>query len=281
MNPDRFDAITRLFGERRLSRRKVLTETGAGLAAAGIAATGIAGVDGDTIAAQEATPAVEQAEHATHPTMLFVQSFQSGHIAPKAGEEGRYTVTLEHGLGETVYFSDRPERIVGANPTQQFLDGLGFSPNNPPNAAILTSTGESESTIAVVTLFAPDYDEASAKLTYEVEMLEHWQKASDLEFGITPVDIDALGVDFGTTHVFIDGCADLNIECFSLDEGRPVVGVILNSEFGGTCVSSNGMCVPCNPQLDTFNDTRAYWAGRCTERYGARCGPKGCDFTYY
>ncbi len=48
--------------------------------------------------------------------MLFVQSFQSGSIAPVDGAEGRYTVTLEQGLGQTIYFSDRPERIVGTEP---------------------------------------------------------------------------------------------------------------------------------------------------------------------
>ena len=45
-------------------------------------------------------------------------AFQSGTVAPKDGPEGRYTVTLEHGLGQTIYFSDRPDRIVGAAPTR-------------------------------------------------------------------------------------------------------------------------------------------------------------------
>ena len=37
---------------------------------------------------------------------------------------------------QTIAFSDRPERIVVQAPMQQFLDGLGFSVENPPNAAI-------------------------------------------------------------------------------------------------------------------------------------------------
>jgi hypothetical protein len=57
---------------------------------------------------------------------LFVQSFRSGSIAPKAGTDGAYTLTLEHGLGQKIYFSDRPERVVGADPTPQFLKGFGF-----------------------------------------------------------------------------------------------------------------------------------------------------------
>ena len=41
---------------------------------------------------------------------LFVQSFEGGSIAPKDGEDGTYTLTLEHGLGQTLYFADRPPR---------------------------------------------------------------------------------------------------------------------------------------------------------------------------
>ena len=37
---------------------------------------------------------------------------------------------------QTIAFSDRPERVVGQEPMQKSLDGLGFSPENPPNAAI-------------------------------------------------------------------------------------------------------------------------------------------------
>jgi hypothetical protein len=60
--------------------------------------------------------------------MLFVQTFASGSLLPKEGEEGTFILTLNGGYGRTIGFSDRPERIVGSVPTQQFLDGLGFTP---------------------------------------------------------------------------------------------------------------------------------------------------------
>ena len=76
--------------------------------------------------------------------MLFIQSFQSGSVVPKDGAEGRYTLTLEQGLGHTIYFSDRPDRIVGAPRPPQFLEGLGFPDDNPPNAALVVETADGQ-----------------------------------------------------------------------------------------------------------------------------------------
>src|SRR4051794_39644520 len=102
MDPSPFDTIAKLFAARRVSRRTALARCGAGLAAGALAAAGLAATTRDRAAAQDAPPpagaAGEKAQY------LFVQSFQSGSIAPKAGEEGTYTLTLEHGLGQTIYF---------------------------------------------------------------------------------------------------------------------------------------------------------------------------------
>ena len=119
--------------------------------------------------AQEATPVATAADHG--PAMLFIQSFESGRIAPVEGGDGRYTVTLEHGLGETIYFSDRPDRIVGTDPTGAFLEGLGFTRDNPPNAALVMETAPGEPELAVVELFDPFYDRDAATVNYEVAAL--------------------------------------------------------------------------------------------------------------
>src|SRR5262245_30518576 len=92
VNPLNVDAIAKLFADRRFSRRAALSHGGAGLAAGALATTGLA----TEARAQEATPTPE-GEKAEY---LFVQSFESGAIAPKAGEDGTYTLTLEHGLGQ-------------------------------------------------------------------------------------------------------------------------------------------------------------------------------------
>ena len=86
MKTHRFDEISRMFARRKLSRRQVLAASGA----AGLAATGAG-----QVAAQDATPETAAPEKVAY---LFVQSFQSGSIAPAEDAEGRYTVTLEQGL---------------------------------------------------------------------------------------------------------------------------------------------------------------------------------------
>ena len=105
---------------------------------------------------RNATPAPGEGEKVAY---LFIQSFQAGALTPKVGEEGRFTLTLESGLGQTIYFSDRPLRDVGATPTPQFLENLGFPADNPPNAALLVEDGGNVN-MAVVELFNPSYDEA-------------------------------------------------------------------------------------------------------------------------
>jgi hypothetical protein len=67
---------------------------------------------------------------------MFVQSAHSGSFVPVEGEKNVYTLALEGVSPLTIAFSDRPERVVGQAPLQKFLEGLGFSPENPPNAAI-------------------------------------------------------------------------------------------------------------------------------------------------
>jgi hypothetical protein len=92
---------------------------------------------------------------------LFVQSFQGGKVEPKAGEDGTYTLTLKRGLGQTSFFTDRPDRIVGATPTVDFLKGFGFSPSNPPNAALVLEAAPGDTDIAVLELTNPTYHEAT------------------------------------------------------------------------------------------------------------------------
>ncbi|MCC6704298.1 MAG: hypothetical protein IT334_05425 [Thermomicrobiales bacterium] len=261
MNPTRLDTITRLFADRKLSRRQSFT-AGAGLAVGTLAAPVLAD------AAQEATPIAPDAEHG--PEMLFVQSFQSGSIAPSERVEGRYTITLDHGLGETIYFSDRPERIVGSTPTAAFLNGLGFPEDNPPNAAILTESATGETTLAVVELFDPVYDAETATLTYDVSVLEHWQDSTELAFTQTLVDVSAIGDTFGTAHLFIDDCSTSTIMCLDRHTMRHVAGLIGDDAHDGWCYSwSAAFCLPCQPWLGGADlaSIQDYWNQQCNATY--------------
>ena len=121
MDTTRFDRICRLFAERRLSRRAALAQGGAGIAAVGLAVTGVRAA-----AAQDATPeATPGAAEQSGVPFMFVQTFGAGSLAPKQGEDGTLTLTADHLAGQTVYFSDRPERVVGMVATERFLRRQG------------------------------------------------------------------------------------------------------------------------------------------------------------
>jgi hypothetical protein len=103
---------------------------------------------------------------------MFVQNANSGSFIPLQDKKNLYTFTLEGVFPQTIFFSDRPERVVGQAPMQKFLDGLGFSRANPPNAAIEILGGSEEADVIVVELFDPVYDAANKTLRYTVSILE-------------------------------------------------------------------------------------------------------------
>ena len=255
MDATRFDRLAKLFADRRLSRRQTLTQGGAGLVAGALAATGLG-----TARAQEATPAATSGEKTM---FLFLQSFRSGTVVPKEGADGTYTLTLEQGLGQTVYFSDRPERIVGTAPTPQFLEGLGFAPDNPPNAALVVETAPGDTEIAVVELTNSAYETMTHTATYDVKVLAEWENELGVGLTETPTDLAAFGDSFGAAHLFIDDCSNADIVCHAEhDVDGPEVHTYANQ---GMCYNY-GMCMPCEPYGNTQPDrcqTEYYWRGRC------------------
>lgn len=251
MDGSQFDRVSRFFA----GRRRALAEGG-----------GQPAPSGKFIAAQVATP---EPEAAHGPEMLFLQSFQSGSIAAKEGTDGRYTVTLEHGLGQTIYFSDRPDRVVGATPTPQFLEALGFPDDNPPNAALIVETAPGALDIAVIELFNPIYDETSHTASYDVEVLAEWQNSAELGFMATPTDLAALASRFGAAHLFIDDCRDGDILCQS-NVTRDIVGTIPGSDFDNYCYSWGAwQCLPCEPWIASRYNAYQYWGQVCNERFAA------------
>jgi hypothetical protein len=255
MNASRFDRISKLFAERHLSRRQAI-------AAGALAAAGLRHA-----AAQDATPEAVRTEPWTgDKTMyLFVQSFHGGSITPTEGQEGRYTVTLHEGTGQTIYFGDRPSRDVGTTPTPQFLEGLGFPEENPPNAALIMETEAGETDIAVVELFNPTYDPTSRGVTYDVEVLENWQE--DLELGLReePTDLAALAPAFGTAHLLIDDCPQLEIACQYMADGHYYTAGAYENVDG---CWNYAICMPCEPYGHEQPDrcaTYFYWNQKCNE----------------
>jgi len=263
LDASRFDLVAKLFASHRLTRRQALTQSGSGIAAGALAALHLA-ADTHAQGTPQATPV--QGSQRDAPEMLFVQAFRSGGITPAEGAQGRYTLTLEQGLGYTVYFSDRPDRIVGANPTPQFLQGLGFPDDNPPNAALVVETEDGQTEIAVVELFSPVYDEATHTATYEVAVLAEWERAGDMTFVESTADLAEMLPRFGAAHLFIDDCPDAEIWC-----SRDGVNV---GSFGvrGHCYSwSEIACLPCDPWWEYVRDAMWYWPQYCDNAFPHEC----------
>lgn len=84
-------------------------------------------------------------------------------------------VTLHGASPATLYFSDRPQRVVGHLTTKQFVDEWGKGENSfaedPPNAVIsFVEKGDQTPEDAIVVLKDPQIDGDS--LTYTVDLLE-------------------------------------------------------------------------------------------------------------
>ncbi len=263
MNPNRFDAVTKLFADRRLSRR---TAVGTSLAAGAAAVTGTG-----IVAAQDATPVAMPEVVALPPlddapTQLFVQAFQSGSIAPSTSAFGTHTVTLEQGMGQTIVFTDRPSREVFTAPTPAFLDGLGFNADNPPNAAIVMDAGDGTTDIAVVELFNPSYDEATHTATYDIAVLANWQNDLEMGFRDEPVDLSNVAPHFGATHLFIDGCQLKTATCFFYECGNKGCHDVTVAELPSiptTYFGEDSPCLPYAPGTTSIRETFDYYAAVC------------------
>jgi len=100
---------------------------------------------------------------------MFVQTAQG--IDSDGG-----TLTLRGVTPSTLYFSDRPERVVGHMSTADFVDLWAVGDNSfeadPPNAVLaFLEPGDEVPEDAVVVLKAPNLDE-TGDLAYSIEVLE-------------------------------------------------------------------------------------------------------------
>lgn len=148
---------------------------------------------------------------------LFVQSgFSTGTLELHDGET--YLLTLKDAPEQTIFFSDRPKRIVGTTLTDQFLVELGFDPADPPNAALVIAQDDGTTDTVVLELFDPAYDKVSATLTYRVTVLEGYDSTQETEAGFAEQPLTAAEVPatFGQCSLFIDsmvGCSPWDPRC--------------------------------------------------------------------
>jgi hypothetical protein len=198
----------------RTSRRTVLGTALAALALGGI----------DRVDAGQATPSPAATSQAgEEPVLLYVQTAASGRgeVNPAAGTPAvdgtptpaggaSFLLTLEGHPGLTVSFSDRPDRIAGAMPTGSFFDTLGFTPGNPPNAALIGEFKAGQG-VVVLQLTDPTWDPDTGALTYGAEFLDAY-RGGNLEPVTREQVAERLPAVFGPAALFIDSGAMVILE---------------------------------------------------------------------
>jgi hypothetical protein len=184
-------------------------------------------------------------------------------------------LTLSGAAAQTIYFSDRPARIVGAVPTATFLASLGFTPTDPPNAAVVAQTAAGED-ILVVELFNPTYDEGAATLTYAARVLAEY---AGERFGALPARRadDDLPASFGPTSLFIDDAncpRQTTVDC-QLGDGTVVHTYEGLEECFVYLGSSTWDCCPCTGSTNgDGSNLLPYWSDKCNAEIadcGGRC----------
>lgn len=192
----------------RLSRRTALAASLGGLAMAGLA--------GGSNAAGQATP-IATPVVTDDASYLFVQAgFASGTLVDNG--DGTFLLTLLNAPAQTVYLSDRPDRVAGAMPTERFLEILGFDGGDPPNAALVIQVDDENTDVIVFELTAPVYDADVASLTYIAILLEGFDQFVETGVGFVeePLTADTLPQEFGSCSLFIDsllGCSPWDPRC--------------------------------------------------------------------
>jgi len=118
------------------------------------------------VAAGDSEKKVEMVE------LLFVQSADA--VELKNG-----LLTLSGINSATIFFSDRPERIVGHEPTEDFVDQWGVGENSfaasPPNAALSILTGPEPQEI-ILEIMNPRLE--GQNLIYDVKVLDGKNEAT-------------------------------------------------------------------------------------------------------
>lgn len=150
--------------------------------------------------ADDATPAADE------PTqLLFVQVAESGTAEP--ADDG-IRLTLAHASGQTLYFSDRPERLAGVVDTASFLDELATLAADPPNAALVFQPDQADPTLkfVAVELMAPRAETGS--IAYLARIIDP-ATTGTLTADDPSLLAESLPSAFARATLFIDGVGTL------------------------------------------------------------------------
>ena len=130
------------------------------------------------IAAEDKSAAKEEVN------LLFVQTARASTLADGV-------LRLKDVSPATLLFSDRPDRVTGHEPTEDFVADWGVGDDsfkeNPPNAALSILIGDEPQEV-VVELMSPRIE--GSDLVYDVKVLDGNKKVSG---GVTSLFIDTIG----------------------------------------------------------------------------------------
>lgn len=294
MDPARFDRLAISLASHPVTRRRMLA-AGAGLLG------GLVSVVRGTHA-QGATPTASPAASvppklAANNGTLFVQTAAGGTFAPNpvagqplassasatlaagatpvAAQHGAYVLTLRGHTGGTIGFSDRPARDFGEVPTSRFFTGLGFFPNNPPNAALVMDTPEQQGAVVLVELLDPRYDPSNQTLTYEANLLHQYPNAKGEVLASLAAKAERTPpASFTNVSLFIDDCPDSVESCWVAPTGGQC-GYRGQISSGNCWNWTYWTCNPCGSYSSQCNASQPNCNGGCLDDI-ALCGGPGC-----
>jgi len=197
----------------RVTRRHAVVGGSAGLAALALAG-------GQRAVGQEATPATrpEGTPNAAGVSLLFVQSFAAAELVPAADDPAVLTLTLEGDTGRTLYFADRPSRLVGIVDTTTFVAEFGAeTANDPANAALVGRVDGGEEAIHVVELLELRFDAATNRAVYRVRVLDDPTEIGLGFAGRTEQTIDGVR-RYGASQLFIDAGGLMQIVAYGAQD---------------------------------------------------------------
>lgn len=150
-----------------------------------------------TAGARQATPAVED-----NLSLLVVQSFASGQLAPEDGGGGLATLTFEPPASDALFFSERPNRVVGTYSAAELLEFVRQAETDPLNAALVANLEEGGEVQAVVELLGGEIDTAGT-VRYQVRLLG---EAGQTGLNLEAQSLSELGAPLylASGHLFID-----------------------------------------------------------------------------
>ena len=173
---------------------------------------------------------------AAEPSFMLVFHAQRGSLAPDANKPGAYNLTLRGTDRTAVFFSDRPQRLVGNIPVSLLTrkwSAMGFAADAPVAAAVVNSGTPDQQTL-VVALDEPVWDDGTLTLSFsavEADGLElaplafsGQQSGRQLPAAFTSIDLyldpsKHLGLEYIITE---QGVVNLRKAHESKDVGRSI-----------------------------------------------------------